>query len=607
MKHYIANEQETQRNPSTTDDGETILAVSSNLDDRTMHELYAWPFADAVRAGVSSVMCSYNRINESYGCENSKTLNGILKTEMGFQGYVVSDWGGTHSGYKAIHNGLDMDMPGTFNNGQSSYFGPNITTMIQDGQLPEDRLDDMIHRVMTPYYYLHQDSKWYPTIDIETEQIQAYLRGDEYRDYDYQFHLGTPETKNRDVRGDHAKLIRKMGADSAVLLKNKDSALPLKNPGRITVFGNDAADVSGGPYLPSNAIGAQAVGGGSGTGRLYGMVSPLEAIKQRNPKALIEYIFDDRLVDPLNIKASIYPIADVCLVFLKAYYTEGEDRTSLHMDYNADWVVGNVTASESCPNTVVITHSGGPNAMPWADNENITAIIAGHFPGEQIGNSIVDILWGDVNPSGKLPYTVARNVEDYNAPIVNFTGTTDPNAWQSNFTEGLMVDYRHFDHAKINPLYEFGHGLSYTNFGFSKLQIHPHGHNLDPYPAPMHDSVPPPGGNPSLYETVATVTAHVRNTGAVAGASVPQLYLAFPVDCGGELDSASTPVKVLRGFEKMMLDPGQGAHVKFELTRRDVSFWDVVAQEWKVPEGSFEVLVGESSRVLPLRESVQFR
>lgn len=241
-KHYIGNEQETQRNPSTNDEGETILAISSNIDDRTMHELYLWPFVDAVRSGVASIMCSYNRINQTYGCENSKLLNGVLKEELGFQGYVVSDWGATHSGLQAINAGLDMDMPGTIGfGGTQSYFGGNLTMAVQNGSLPETRLDDMILRLMTPYYYLGQDN--YPTIDPSTADLNQF----DASTSNYTYNL-TGEA-SRDVRGGHAQLIHDIAAQGTVLLKNENSTLPLTNATRnIGVFGNDAADLVNGLY-----------------------------------------------------------------------------------------------------------------------------------------------------------------------------------------------------------------------------------------------------------------------------------------------------------------------------------------------------------------------
>jgi beta-glucosidase len=199
------------------------------------------------------------------------------------------------------------------------------------------------------------------------------------------------------------------------------------------------------------------VGGGSGQGRFTTLVAPLEAIKYRamQDNAVVQYVLSNKIatsgsrLGPPNGK--IYPEPDVCLVFLKTWVTEGTDRNQYEADWNSTQLVSNVTSF--CSNTVIVTHSGGINTMPWADNENVTAILAAHFPGEQSGNSLVSVLWGDTNPSGHLPYTIAYNESDYNTKIVNITNDndTDPNAWQDTFTEGLMIDYRHFDQADIEP------------------------------------------------------------------------------------------------------------------------------------------------------------
>lgn len=562
---------------------------------------------------MASAMCSYNRINETYACQNSKALNGLLKEELGFQGYVVSDWGGTHSGLDSALSGLDMDMPGAIDwdhSAMDSYFGNNITTMINNGSLSESRLDDMVKRILMPYYFLNQDSEDYPTIDLDTAQLSNGLWGNDLPTFSYPFRMGNLSDINRDVRDNHRDLIREIGAASAVLLKNTNNALPLsKSIRRISVFGNDAADLSGGPYDPSNTNGVLAVGGGSGTGRFTNLVAPLEAIKQRNPQALVQYVTDNTLLtqDPSDTLNTVYPGADACLIFLKSFATEGLDRTTLIADANSTALVEAVTSYGGCPNTIVILHSVGANILPWADNANITGIIAAHLPGEQAGNSIVDVLFGDVNPSGKLPYTIAYNESDYNAPIVNFTNVdnSDANLWQSNFTEGLMIDYRHFDYKNITPRYEFGYGLSYTNFSISNLLISTNVSRgvVSATPRALNGTMAPPGGNPDLYTVLARVQVTVQNTGQVAGRAVPQVYLSFPSSQSSDIcdNGLPTPVKVLRGFDRTdVLQAGQSSTLTFNLRRMDVSSWDVMRQKWVIPSGTFGVLAGWSSRDLPL-------
>ncbi|KEQ89398.1 hypothetical protein M438DRAFT_308752 [Aureobasidium pullulans EXF-150] len=609
VKHYIGNEQETQRNPSTRN-GTTIEAVSSNIDDRTMHELYAWPFANAIRSGVASVMCSYNRVNGSYGCANSKTLNGILKEEFGFQGYVMSDWGATHSGVASINAGLDMDMPGTigFRAGGNSFFGGNITTAVNNGSLSEGRLDDMIKRIMTPYFHLKQDTD-FPSIDPSEIPLNSFFGAAAST---VAFPLGS--VANVDVRENHATLIRELGSAGTVLLKNVNGALPLKAPKNIAVLGNDAGDILNGEYFSaapyqSNPFGYEygtlPVGGGSGTGRLSYLVDPLTAIKARAAQdgSLVQYILNNTLLSTPRGLASLQPTPpDVCLVFLKTWAEEGEDRSTLLADWNSTAVVESVASV--CNNTIVVTHSGGLNILPWAENPNVTAILAAHLPGTETGNSLVDILYGDVNPSGRLPYTIAKTQEDYAfADITNSTAlvtTRDPNAWQSDFTEGLLIDYRHFDYYNQSVQYEFGFGLSYSTFDISSLSVSKvyGGYNISSTPPPAKII---PGGNPTLWDVLYRATVTVSNTGDVAGATVPQLYLSLPQVPGED----PTPLKVLRGFEKVSLQPGQNTVVNFDLTRRDLSYWSIYQQDWVIAGGEIGVSVGLSSRDIKATSSIR--
>ncbi|CAK4030678.1 glycoside hydrolase family 3 [Lecanosticta acicola] len=572
-KHFIGNEQETQRNPDLSPTNKTIEAVSANIDDRTIHELYLWPFANAVRSGVSSVMCSYNRVNGTYSCENSKTLNGLLKDELGFQGYVVSDWMATHSGFPAINAGLDMNMPGgyIFTNSTPSFFGANITVMINNGSLEESRLDDMAHRILTPYFYLGQDSG-FPAIDGDTPSTQTTWPQSTYR---YNFTYGPSSV---DVRDNHAELIRELGAAGTVLLKNVNNALPLKSPKNIAVFGNDAADLTNGEYfanLNSEGFeyGALPVAGGSGTGRLTYVVSPLEAVKAKAGKdALVQYITNNTQIIEDNGWDSILPKPEVCLIFLNTWASEGFDRTSLLLNWNGTEVVETIAAN--CSNTVVVTHSSGLNVLPFADHPNVTAIVAAHLSGQEVGNSVVDILLGAVNPSGKLPYTIAKEEDDYAfVPIVNSTElllTEDANAWQDDFEERLLIDYRHFDYYNLSVQYEFGFGLSYTTFSLGNASVSKVASgSISATPANLTVA---PGGNPALWETLYNVTTTVTNIGSLSGATVPQLYIGMPSIDSQEEDT--TPLRVLRGFDKVSLQPGESKTVTFELTRRDISYWD---------------------------------
>ncbi|PVH74275.1 glycoside hydrolase family 3 protein [Cadophora sp. DSE1049] len=598
-KHWIGNEQETQRNPTYKNGSIVQESISANIDDRTMHELYMWPFANAVRAGVASVMCSYQRLNGSYACENSKALNGYLKEELGFQGYVMSDWGATHSGVPSIEAGLDMNMPGglgmyglTF--GEASDFGGNVTLAVNNGTLDSSRVDDMVIRIMTPYFFLGQD-KDYPTVDPSSADLNTFSPKDTwFREYVLN------GTRSRDVRADHGALIRKHGAESTVLLKNVNNALPLKSPKIISVFGNDASEDTQGFYNQVDfEYGTLVAGGGSGTGRLTYLITPLEAIKSRASKdgALVQQWLNNTLVASSDISTLAIPESpDVCIVFLKTWAEEAADRVSLELDWQGNDVVESVASY--CNNTIVVTHSSGINDLPWADHENVTAILAAHYPGQESGNSIVDILYGDVNPSGKLPYTIALSNDDYNGLPTTAVNSTDPDAWQAWFEEKLEIDYRYFDAQNMSVRYEFGFGLSYSTFELSDLAISACS-SSNIFATPASQSTATPGGNPALWENLYNVTVTLTNTGDVAGATVPQLYLSYP-----DSAPAGTPPKQLRGFEKFNLDPGAEESVSFALMRRDLSYWDVASQEWIIPAGEFGVSVGFSSRDLKVVGSV---
>ncbi|KAH8596964.1 glycosyl hydrolase family 3 N terminal domain-containing protein [Bisporella sp. PMI_857] len=591
-KHVVGNEQETQRSNTFLPNGTRIEGISSNIDDRTLHELYLWPFADAAKAGVSSMMCSYNRLNQTYACENSHLLNDIIKKELGFQGYVISDWYATHSGAKSINSGLDLNMPGgysvetVYSEPDTSYWGNNITTMIREGQITEERLDDMIRRILTPYYFLQQDTPQFPIVDPSL--AYAFAAWSNALSY-----LPSPHPASRDVRGNHAKLIRKIAAEGTVLLKNVDNTLPLNKPLGIGVFGNDAADPSDSlVYTSSFEIGTLDIGAGAASARHSYLVSPIEAIKKRTQSdgIRLQYILHNTVLASGTF-SGLYPIPEICLVFLKSYAGENTDRSGYELDWNSTLVIENV--ARICNNTVVVTHSPGVNIMPWASNPNVKAIIAAHYPGQESGNSIVDILWGDVNPSGKLPYSIPAKSTDYDIPIVNLTQdqVTSPEAWQDDFTEGQLVDYRHFDAYNITPLYEFGFGLSYTTFSLAQTsRVSRIVKRITP--SPDATKAIQPGGNPDLWDPVLQVTTSVTNSGNVAGATVPQLYVSFPP----RSVPPGTPVKVLRGFEKVRLGAGHSQKVTFQVLRRDLSYWNTTSQTWVIPQGNFVFRVGFSSR-----------
>ncbi|KAI0839521.1 glycoside hydrolase family 3 protein [Hypoxylon sp. FL0890] len=593
-KHLVANEQETQRSSTTADDGMVVEAISSNVDERTLHELYLWPFANAVKAGTSSVMCSYNRVNGNYSCANSDLLTTFLKDELAFPGYVVSDWYATHGTEDFANAGLDLEMPGNLSVlAGPAYFGDLLLDAVKAGLVPEERLDDMAKRVMAPYFRLGQDRN-YPTLDPANGAV---LLTYEYGHQSPLFEF-IPVVDARDVRGDHAKLIREIGAAGTVLIKNVNETLPLNNVTNIGVFGNGASyPTVGSVFLDIQErpegfeYGTFDIGGGSGTVRHTDLVTPLGAIHDyaKESGARLQTVLDNDQLAEGTFK-TVYPVPNVCLLFLKAYATEGTDRASIDLQWNATRAVESTAAL--CPNTVVVIHGPGVILMPWADNENVTAILAAHYPGEQTGNSLVDVLWGAVEPSGRLPYTIPKNLSEYGPDIVESPVNGSADGWQSNFLEGQLIDYRHFDAADLEPQYEFGFGLSYTSFDMSDtLKVD----GTATLSALADKSLGiEPGGLIDLWTIVAKATVEVTNTGNRTGSTVPQLYVSFPQDTTPE----GTPVKVLRGFNKVSLDAGETSIVQFELARRDLSYWDISTKQWVIPEGEFTFMAGFSSRDL---------
>ncbi|OJJ77452.1 hypothetical protein ASPBRDRAFT_654852 [Aspergillus brasiliensis CBS 101740] len=562
-KHYIGNEQETNRNPETIN-GVEVASVSSNIDDKTIHELYLWPFQDAVLAGSVAIMCSYERINNSYACQNSKTLNGLLKTELGFQGYVITDWGAQHGGIASANAGLDMVMP------ETTLWGSNLTTAIANGTMEASRLDDMATRIIATWYQLNQDTD-FPTPGVG---MPASAQSE------HQVVVGTSP--------DEKSTLLESAIEGHVLVKNRNNALPLQTPQLVSVFGYDAkitdsfnlvstfSSIS--PLFQNYSLW---VGGGSGANSPAYVIAPLNAIQQQAYEDGTSVLWDVSSQDP-----NVDPTSEACLVFVNSYATEGSDRSALTDDYS-DTLITNVASK--CNNTIVVVHNAGIRLVyNWIDHENVTAVVLAHLPGQDTGHALVDILYGRANPSGKLPYTIAKQASDYGS-LLHPTEPQTPYGLfpQSDFTEGVYIDYRAFDKDNITPQFEFGFGLSYTTFAYSELNIEKTNETTSEYPP---SAAIQEGGNPRLWDELVTVTAEVQNSGSVDGAEVAQLYVGIP----------NGPVRQLRGFDKVLLSAGETAQVSFSLNRRDLSTWNVEAQQWQLQSGTYQVYVGRSSRDLPL-------
>lgn len=608
-------------------------------------------------------MCSYQQINNSYGCQNSYALNYLLKGELGFQGFIMSDWAAQHSGVGSALAGLDMTMPGdvTFDSG-TSYWGANLTVAVLNGTVPEWRITDMATRIVAAWYLVGRDTHQIP-INFNSWTL------DTFGPLHNVVNLGHGLINEHvDVRGDHAALIRQIGAASTVLLKNTNGALPLTGTEKLTaVFGEDAGDNPWGPNgCPDRGCdnGTLAEGWGSGTASFTNLVTPELAIQNEilAHNGAIQTITDNFAAAQIKALAGQ---ASVAIVFVNADSGEGYisvdgnigDRNNLTLWRGGDTLIQNVSAI--CNNTIVVVHSVGPILMGnYSTNPNITAILWAGLPGEQSGNSIADVLYGRVNPGAKLPFTLAESREDYGTDLLYIPnrGTSAP---QIDFTEGVFIDYRAFDHANVAPVYEFGFGLSYTTFSYASLTITPASPGpytpttgmtspaptmgmvadnntadyqfpanitrvplyIYPYlnstdlktsanesdyglpgyvpagsqngsPQPLIPAGGGPGGNPGLYDVLYHVTATITNTGNITGEEVAQLYLSL----GGPYN----PVKVLRGFERLSIQPGMSTTFAADINRRDISNWDPVSQNWVVSNYTKTAYVGSSSRTLPL-------
>lgn len=621
-RHFLMNEQETNRSSSTH--------YSSNADDKTIHELYLWPFADAVHAGMGAVMCAMNRVNSTLSCENNKLLNGLLKSELGFPGFVLPDVNSQSTAFGSANAGLDF--------GSSNYWTTDILEAgIANGSFSEARLDDMAVRNVIGYFHAGLDDGKQPDAAATTEY--------------------------RDVRADHAKLIRKIGADSLALLKNEKTAnggLPLMRPRTISIFGAHAGPSMAGPNFAFSVQGttsdvyqghlASAVGSG-GLSNSY-LATPFQALSLRAAQdgSMFRWIMNDTYSDSTTanslggsgmsgmggigdangtttmsqggpsdstspsgnasmsanaggapgggggagaggagimgsgttVSPSIANYAsdsEVCLVFLNSWSGEGGDRSEL---YNKDQDALVSSVAENCNNTIVVINTSGPRLLDqWIDNDNVTAVVYGGYLGQESGNAIVDVLYGDVNPSGKLVHTIAKNETDYPVSICNTA--------ECDFAEGVHIDYRYFDANNVSVRYPFGHGLSYTTFEYGALSADQTDKAALAAKYPSGDLGL--GGSKDLFDDVISIHFTLKNTGDADGAEVAQLYVTYP-------SAAQQPVRQLRGFEKVALSAGQQKDVSINVRRRDISFWDTAAQKWALASGEYTFSVGTSSRDL---------
>jgi beta-glucosidase len=530
IKHFALNDQESGR-----------TTANVQIDERGMRESDLLAFEIGVRdANVQSVMCSYNLVGSIYACENSHLLNDILKGDWQFPGFVMSDWWATHSTVAAALNGLDQEQP------DNQYFG-TLAQSVASGLVPQARLDDMVHRILRAMY-------------------AAGL-------FDYPAAIAPIDTA-----GDQA-IAQEAEEQGAVLLKNAAGQLPLNaaTVKSIAIIGShaDIAVLSGGGSAQVTPTGGPALTEGYPNPPGWAQViwdpsSPMQAIQAMAPKAAVQF-------DPGTNAATAAALAagsQVAIVFVSQWTSEGMDLPSLNFTdlihtppIDQDALVAAVAAAN--PHTIVVMENGGAQVMPWLGN--VSAVLEAWFPGQNGGPAIANLLFGAVNPSGKLPITFPASVDQLPNPVIAQPpdGVTP---FPVDYSAGFNVGYKWYDSQGLTPLFPFGFGLSYTTFSLTNAAVK---NNLA-----------------SLSNSNFQVTFTLTNTGAMAGAEVAQVYLGLPA-------STAEPPKRLVGWQKVLLQPGAAQQVTIEVDVNDsshpLSYWDVNSNAWLIAPGTYTVYLGNSS------------
>jgi beta-glucosidase len=513
---YLTMSQETNRGH-----------INSVVDERTLQEIYLQPFQAAIQEGhVGTVMCAYVQTNGVYSCENPHLLNGFLRKELGFKGWVLSDWGATHSTVASAQAGLDQEMPG------DRYYGKALKTAVENGQVSMQNLDEHVRRILVTMF--HQGLFDYPP------------KGS------WQSDVRTPQ---------HAAFSRKVAEQGTVLLKNANHILPLPGSASISL----AVIGTAGGSKP------RAEGGGSSGVIAPYVVSPLDALRKRAGEgSRVVYADGSNLAEAVQAAQSVH----TAIVFASSLEYEGTDRPNLELPGDQNLLI--YTVAEANPNTIVVLNNGSPVLMPWINK--VRGVVEAWYPGQEDGNAIASILFGDTNPGGKLTLTFPRTAAG--------VPTSTPEQWpgvdgRSVYSEKLEVGYRWYDATGTEPLFPFGFGLSYTTFQLSHLTVTPG--RLRSTPEGLGQKV------------VARVD--VKNTGKRAGGEVVQAYVEQP-PMNGE------PPRQLRAFGKVFLNPGETEQVTLTLNGHSFSYYDSGAGHWVSAPGTYQILVGTSSRDLPLHAAV---
>lgn len=510
VKHFAVNNQETLRN-----------SINAVVDERSLHEIYLRSFEGPIMDGNAwTVMCAYNQVNGEFCSENSQLLTDVLKENWKHEGFVMTDWGAINERVKGLKAGLELEMP---------YAGPDHDQMIVDavrsGELDEAVLDQAVERLLTVIFQAYDNKKPGFTYDKEA----------------------------------HHALARRAAAESMVLLKNGGGLLPLDKQQSVAVIGAFAAQ-------------PRYQGGGSShivPTRMDTALEFMNSMAEGEVAFAPGYRLEEDAIDEALIAeaAKLAAGKDVAVIFAglpDAFESEGLDRTHLEMPASHCALIERVAAVQ--PNTVVVLSNGSPVAMPWLPK--VKAVLEGYLGGQATGSAAADVLYGHVNPSGKLAETFPVSLEQ-TPSYLNFPGGKK----EVFYGEGIFVGYRYYEAKKETPLFPFGHGLSYTTFAYEQIRI----------------------DKSSMKDTdTATVTVTVRNTGSRAGKEVVQLYVKHAGS------SVVRPVKELKGFAKISLEPGEAAEVSFILDKRSFAYFNTDIHDWFAESGTYDILVGPSSADTPL-------
>ncbi|WP_218779788.1 glycoside hydrolase family 3 C-terminal domain-containing protein [Hymenobacter crusticola] len=551
VKHYAANNQETHRND-----------IDVEMSERALREIYLPGFKAAIQqGGAYSLMGSYNKFRGTYATENAYLMNDVLKGEWGFKGLVMSDWGSVHNTQEALHNGTDLEMGTDL---ELMYNSTDQTATASTANAPTKSLYDRFYLADAALEAIKKDPKLLPVLDDKVRRILRVM-------YATNMLGGTKRKPGAYNSKEHQATALRVAEEGIVLLKNEGNMLPLKKSVKtIAVIGENATRENG-------------MGGGSAQVKPKYEITALQGLKNElGDQVKITYaqgykIARGQKADPQLIAEAVAAAkaADV-VVYVggsthgydyskwsdNAYDAEGTDKPDMKMPFGQDELI--TAVQKANPNTVVVLLGGGPiDVTPWVGQTK--ALVETWYPGMEGGNALAHVLFGDVNPSGKLPFTFPAKLEDSPAHKLGEYPSTPGNELKQTYKEDIFVGYRYFDTYKVAPQFAFGHGLSYTTFDYGKLTVTPGAQR-------------------------ATVSLTVRNTGKVAGAEVVQLYVK------DEQSAVKRPEKELKAFEKVSLKPGESKTVTLKLGADAFQYYDEGKKQWVLEPGKFQVLVGSSSR-----------